>query len=826
MDDLEYDKIKSQSSGFDLKYDENSIQSLEDFEAIRARPGMYIQAVGIEGINKLVNEAICNCRDEFASGRGNAAWFIFNESTAQFEIKDNASGIPIGKLKDVISKTHTGAKFNTSAYRFGNGQNGVGLKCICALSKRFEIIVKRDKKCASIIYEQGNLVQDVVVTPDPNQQETGTIVKFIPDIEIFGTLDVKSSDYEDYLDKFAHINAGFAIYYTALLRDGTTLEKKFYSEQGISDYLTTMIQKHKTVLAEPFTIPLYIKTVNVTFGGKSFQKDMGVNLVCNWCSDVRSEVILSFVNGIQTSDGGHHVIGLKKGIGNVIRNDLKSGKFLSKNDPLNEAITREDMFEGFFAVLLALHETPLFDGQTKSRFSSMDYAPFIEEAVETYFGEWTKLNAGKYKSIIDLIILASRARIAASKARNQIKSTSQISGAVLTSIERYTDCHEKSPFLSELFIVEGKSAEGNTKLARDTNQAIYSLQGKPPNSYKILDISNYVKKDNNVIGDMPKILGCGIGKTFDESRIRFDKIIIMTDADYDGNHISALSLGFFYRHMPRLIELGKIYLANPPLYCFTLKKDKRFYLQNDNEYHTYKEKAIMHDFNLCVLRSKYKNIQLPESKSYGIAREDYRVITNKRFYKQFLVYLRNYSNLVDITGKQTNIHPQLLEFIIANYDSLSDPDKLKSSSLGFEGYYNNNSGTWVIEGVYANVLHRIEFTPFLTQLCSKILEQMKQIKWINLALIHKKSGIVVGPSFYTIDKTINLLINKGARITRFKGLGEMSAIQLRETTMDPKTRVLTQITMDELKKEKYDKDLDIYIGDDIESRKVFYGAEL
>jgi DNA gyrase subunit B len=487
----------------ELQYDENSIQSLEDFEAIRARPGMYIQAVGIEGINKLVNEAICNCRDEFASGRGNAAWFTFDENTAQFEIKDNASGIPIGKLKDVISKTHTGAKFNTTAYRFGNGQNGVGLKCICALSKRFEIIVKRDKKCASIIYEQGNLIQDVKITPDVNQSETGTIVKFIPDVDIFGTLEVKSSDYEDYLDKFVHINAGFTIYYKAVLRTGKTLEKTYYSEQGISDYLVTMLQKHKPILAEPFTIPLYIKTVNVTFGGKSFVKDMGLNLVCTWCSDTRTENIMSFVNGIQTSDGGYHVIGLKKGIGNVIRNDLKSGKFLSKNDPLNEAISREDMFEGYFAVLLALHETPLFDGQTKSRFSSADYAPFIEEAVETYFSEWSKLNAGRYKSILDLIILASRARLAAAKARSQIKSTSQITAATLTGIKRYTACHEKNPALSELFIVEGKSAEGNAKLARTKNQAIYSLQGKPPNSYKMFDISDYLKRDYNMIGDMP-----------------------------------------------------------------------------------------------------------------------------------------------------------------------------------------------------------------------------------------------------------------------------------------------------------------------------------
>jgi DNA gyrase subunit B len=300
----------------------------------------------------------------------------------------------------------------------------------------------------------------------------------------------------------------------------------------------------------------------------------------------------------------------------------------------------------------------------------------------------------------------------------------------------------------------------------------------------------------------------------------------MTDADYDGNHIVSLSLGFFYRHMPGLIELGKVYLANPPLYCFTLKKDKRFYLQNDNEYHTYKEKAIMHDFDLCVLRTGYKRVPLSSSKSYGVDPADYRIITNGRFYRQFLYYLRNYSNLVDITGKQTSIHPQLLEFIIANYNRLYDPKQLAKSSLGFEGYTNEKTGYWVIEGVYANVLHRIEFTPFLQQLCAKILTQMQQLKWINLALLHKKTGILVGPSFYTIDKTINMLINKGARITRFKGLGEMSAVQLRETTMDPSTRVLTQITMDVLKKDEYDKMLDVYIGDDIGSRKIFYGAEL
>ena len=539
------------------EYTARHITVLSDLEAVRKRPGMYIGGTGIRGLHHLLWEVVDNSIDEALAGFcKNIKVILHRDGSATVE--DDGRGIPTEKhasgknaLEIVLTKLHAGGKFDRKAYRVSGGLHGVGLSVVNALTEWLEVWVKRNGKIYHQQYRRGIPENDVEILDDSN--ETGTTIRFKPDDEIFEVTEFRHDIVSQRLKELAFLTKGIKI---ELLDERSGKRDVFYSEGGMAEYIS-IVNKNKNTLHDV----IYFENLK-----NGIQVEVAIQF-----TDSDFENVLAFANNIHTIEGGTHISGFRSGLTRAINEYGK--KYVKKF----KSLTGQDIREGLTAIISVRLPEPQFEGQTKTKLTNSDVKTIVESTVYLEMLKWLEKHPNEANLIIDRCMLSLMARQAAKRARELIKRKNDIS---ITLPGKLADCSSKDPDERELFIVEGESAGGSAKQARDRNfQAILPLRGKIINVEKS-GLTKALK--NEEIKAIASAIGAGIGKDFDITKSRYKRVIIMTDADVDGSHIRTLLLTFFFRHMKPLIENGYLYIAQPPLYRVK-KRNKVFYAYSERE---------------------------------------------------------------------------------------------------------------------------------------------------------------------------------------------------------------------------------------------------
>ena len=553
-------------------YDAKDITVLEGLSAVRKRPSMYIGSTGSRGLHHLIYEVIDNSIDEAMSGFCDNVLVVLNKDNS-VTVVDDGRGIPVKKVDKfnkpaveiVLTKLHAGGKFGGEGYKVSGGLHGVGVSVVNALSEKLSIEVRRDGHIYKQDYKRGEPVTDLI--KGEKTQTHGTAITFYPDRDIFEEIDYKFEILASRMKEMAFLNKGLKI---TLVDSREKPEKKeiYQYDGGVVDFVKYLCEK-KDVLHKKV---IYIKNV---------VDDHEVEIAMQY-TDGYSESIFSFANNINTTEGGTHLSGFKGAITRTVNDYARSSNILKEKD---ENLSGEDIREGLTAIISVKLKDPQFEGQTKTKLGNSEIKGFVESTVNTKLSEFLGENPAIGRTIVNKCMEASRARAAARKARDLTRKKSLLESSSLPG--KLADCSINDPKYSELFLVEGDSAGGSAKQARDRRfQAILPLKGKILNVekarlHKILS--------NEEIQAMITAMGSGIGEDFDIGNARYHKVIIMTDADVDGAHIRTLILTFLYRYMPELIEAGYVYIAQPPLYQIKNGKEVS-YAYNDKELENIKKK--------------------------------------------------------------------------------------------------------------------------------------------------------------------------------------------------------------------------------------------
>ncbi|MCB9092944.1 MAG: DNA topoisomerase (ATP-hydrolyzing) subunit B [Halobacteriovoraceae bacterium] len=791
------------------EYSADKIKVLEGLEAVRKRPGMYIGDTNIRGLHHCVYEIVDNAVDEALAGYCTDINVIIHVDNS-VSVEDNGRGIPVGihpvekisAAELVYTKLHAGGKFNEDdgAYKVSGGLHGVGAAVVNALSKWVKLEIKKDGKLHTVTFERGKAKEPLKVIGDVDKNKTGTKATFKPDNEIF---EVHEFNYETLANRFremAFLNKGLKI----SIQDERADNKKdvFHFEGGISEFVT-YLNRAKTPIHKD---PIYFT---------QSKDDCEVEVSMQW-TDAYSETLTSYVNGINTIEGGTHVSGFKTAITRVLNQYAKDNNLL-KNIKMN--LTGDDMREGLTAIISVKLAHVQFEGQTKSKLGTSE----VEGIVNSLVGEMLKVyleeNPSVGKTVVRKSVDAAAAREAARKARELTRRKSALDGGGLPG--KMADCQEKNPELCEIYIVEGDSAGGSAKQGRDRKvQAVLPLKGKILNVEK----ARYDKMlSNDEIKMLVQAMGTGIGKDhFDVSKLRYHKIVIMTDADVDGSHIRTLLLTLFYRQFPEIIERGHLYIAQPPLYKY--KKGK-------NEHYLKDEKGL--------------EVHLVSSSLTGAETKIDGNIVDQEEVKSLVQKYRNYSQM--IKGYDRHFDTKLLNYIIENnlfspelfknqenlekivtklqedfnkekIDSLKDYRFKVQKDLANEGF--------VLGVTVESALRTKSFTLGLNFADSP--EYNDLVNYFEGIRKYKKSNFLFTPEksdpteFETLEEFSDFVIKsgkQGAYIQRYKGLGEMNPEQLWETTMNPENRTLLQVQIEDTL--DADQVFSVLMGDQVAPRRDF-----
>ncbi len=574
----------------DVEYTAEQIEVLEGLEPVRKTPAMYVGSTSSRGLHHLVYEAVDNSIDEALAGYCTKIDVSINED-GSVSVEDNGRGIPVDKhpklnksaLEVVMTVLHAGGKFGSKSYRVTGGLHGVGISVTNALSSYLEVEVRRDNKVYYQKYERGKPVCEIQIKG--RTQKTGTKVTFKPDPLIFEDTEFSFDIISKRLRELAYLNKGLII---TLSDERYNQKVKYHYEGGIVEFVKALNENKQVINEEPFYLSKTREEVEVEIALQYFNG--------------YSETILPYANNINTVEGGTHLVGFKMALTKAINDYARKYKFLKEGE---ENFTGEDVREGLTAVISVKLLHPQFEGQTKTQLGNSEVKGIVESLFFESFSNYLEENPVVAKGIISKCITAARAREAARRAKELTRKKNQLEGALLPG--KLADCSENDPEKSEIFLVEGDSAGGSAKQARDRKyQAILPLRGKIINVEKARIEKSL---DNDEIRILISAIGTGISESFNIDKLRYNKIIIMTDADVDGSHIRTLLLTFFYRYMQDLVLKGKVYIARPPLYC--IKKGKSIkYAFNDEEL-----KEILKEFgsdNVSIQRYKGLGEMNPE----------------------------------------------------------------------------------------------------------------------------------------------------------------------------------------------------------------------
>jgi DNA gyrase subunit B len=789
-------------------YSADKIKVLEGLEAVRKRPAMYIGSTGPSGLHHLVYEVVDNAIDEALAGFANEVNVTIHID-GSVTVVDNGRGIPVDTHESgrsaaevVMTVLHAGGKFENSAYKVSGGLHGVGVSVVNALSETLELEIWRNGQVYHQSYERGTPAAGLEMTGTTKRR--GTKVTFKPDTQIFETTVFSFDTLAQRLRELAFLNGGVVITLDDE-RDGKS--HKFHYEGGIVSFVQHL-NRNKTAVNEK---PIYMHG----------EKDaIDVEIALQW-NDGYAEAEYSFANNINTHEGGTHLSGFRSALTRTL-NYYASKNNLTKD--LKESITGDDIREGLIAVMSVKIPHPQFEGQTKTKLGNTEVKGIVEAIVNDKLGAYLEENPGVAKRIIGKAADAARAREAARKARDLVRRKGALDGSSLPG--KLADCQERDPALSELYIVEGESAGGSAKQGRDRRfQAILPLKGKILNVEKAR-FDKMLSSDE--IKTMIAALGCGIGaEDFDIEKLRYHRIIIMTDADVDGSHIRTLLLTFFYRQLPKIIEQGFVYIAQPPL--FRAKRGKsETYIKDEREL----------DAFLIRRAVEGRVVRIP-SRSVEIAGADLERLLQKMIAHQKLM------QTVERRGHSHEIIEALLAAgadreYIADHDrlqtlatALSTPSRTVTVQRDEEhnryllhvedrssGYPRQDhiGHDFVTAAEYRTLLanHR-DMPQFVGEIVvSGAVESAEgdgePVKTGKLEEVRLKSR----------DELLDFFLNagkKGIAVNRYKGLGEMNPEQLWATTMDPQVRTLLQVRAED--HTEADLMFTTLMGDQVEPRRKF-----
>jgi DNA gyrase subunit B len=791
---------KTASRAGSVSYGAKDITVLEGLEAVRKRPGMYIGSTGTRGLHHLIYEVMDNSVDEALAGECDHVEIVIHPDNS-VSVTDNGRGIPVDMHRKerrpaaevVLTMLHAGGKFGDGGgYKVSGGLHGVGVSVVNALAERLDLTVWRDGYEWTQSYERG--VPHAPLKKGPKTDRRGTSITFLPDLEIFETIDYEYDVLEQRFREMAFLTKGLRIDFTD--ERGETKRQSFKYDGGIVDFV-------RYLHGQGTRDPIHKKVVYLDESG-----DVGeVEVAMQWNSSFQ-ESLLSFANNINTHEGGAHLSGFRSALTRTLNAYARQKGLLKEKE---ENLQGEDVREGLTAIISVKVQDPQFEGQTKTKLGNPPVEGFVQAAVNRGLGEFLEENPSEARQIITKAVQAARAREAARKARDLTRRKSALENSMLPG--KLADCSVRDPALAELFVVEGDSAGGSAKQGRDRNtQAVLPLRGKIINVEK-----NRIDKvlSNQEIQALITAIGTGIREEFDLDRARYHKVIVMCDADVDGAHIRTLVLTFLFREMPELIDAGYVYLAKPPLYRVKAGS-KELYIEKESE---------LEDF---LLRDKLEKVEV-----YDRSASQFK-LTQARWQK-FVRLLKQYEGWASALradyGHETITfleESQILDE--AALDAKAVVKLLKRTDPEGEPY-ETELGSEDASELVVRVVERKTGSASTHRLSRGMFDTNE---YRNFVRVHGELEALAGTppfkvklgkkedsalSFEDLRRAVLDVAKEGVQLQRFKGLGEMNPDQLYDTTMDAANRTLQQVTIDDAS--AADLVFSMLMGDKVEPRREF-----